>query len=118
YIVNNGAQSVDASITDFSVKGGATNQLTLVTGAPGAKEQMQLKILEKTSKLGFPETPAAGIKAASPLVLGNIPPSSTTAPHGVGFTFSAKYLPNIPPHLVGWDLFTMSYQFTVNPKVP
>ncbi|MEG1137473.1 MAG: hypothetical protein RSD97_02895 [Lachnospiraceae bacterium] len=114
YIVNQGTQGVIAKITNFTVKQGASNHLRLVSAAPTVKEEMQLTIKEQTSTLGFPDTRAAGITAAAPLSLGTIPGSSQTH-HGVGFTFSAVYLKEIPLRLNDWDLFTMSYQFAVGP---
>ncbi|MEG0897323.1 MAG: hypothetical protein RSF73_07250 [Ruthenibacterium sp.] len=111
YIVNNSAMPVKAKITNFSIKSGAANHLTLVKDAPTAAAQMQLILQDKAVAPLFTPTPVAGINT-TPLTLGTMAANNPTTPHGVGFTFTAKYLPDIPLRLSDWDLFTMSYQFT------
>ncbi|MEG0591083.1 MAG: hypothetical protein RR496_05480, partial [Lachnospiraceae bacterium] len=121
-IVNRSVKPVKAEIMNFAVKSGATNQLALVNQAPTKKNEMWLKIQEKTSSLGFPETAVASI-STTPLELGTMPsgcdsdgnPVGPKVPHGVGFTFTATYPSDIPLRLKDWDLFTMSYRFTVQP---
>ncbi|MEG1926251.1 MAG: hypothetical protein RR415_10950, partial [Ruthenibacterium sp.] len=111
YIVNNGTMQVHAAVSGFAVQGNA-NTIALVSTLPAAATEMQLKLIEKTSALGFAETPVASINSSTPLNLGWLPAYNASAPHGVGFTFTAKYLPAIPLKDTDWNLFTMSYQFT------
>ncbi|MEG2434762.1 MAG: hypothetical protein RSB47_00380, partial [Ruthenibacterium sp.] len=118
YIVNNSAMQVKAELTGFTVQSGATNKLELVKNPPATKEQMQLNITAKSSQGTFATTSVAGISTTAPLTLGIMPATSASAPHGIGFTFTAKYMQEIPLRLNDWDLFTMSYKFTANPPTP
>ncbi|MEG2939459.1 MAG: hypothetical protein RR829_04455, partial [Oscillospiraceae bacterium] len=115
YIVNNSSVPVKATITSFAPANGATNKITLLNTATPAKNEMNLTIMEKDSKLGFGATSVSAISDVSPLELGVMPATSTTLSHGVGFTFTAQYNADIDLKLTDWDLFTMSYKFEIQP---
>ncbi|MEG1317230.1 MAG: hypothetical protein RSC86_07625, partial [Oscillospiraceae bacterium] len=72
YIVNNSTIPVKATITGFAPSTGAANLLTLVDKATPAVNEMNLKILEKDSTLGFLETSVSKI-GTTPLELGVMP---------------------------------------------
>ncbi|MEG2842038.1 MAG: hypothetical protein RR900_01010, partial [Ruthenibacterium sp.] len=90
--------------------------VTALSTSPAQNGQMRLMLKAKDSALPFGETAAAGITNTTPLTLGTIPGcGNALTQHGAGFTFTANYNPDIPLRLSGWDLFTMSYQFTPTP---
>ncbi|MEG1016875.1 MAG: hypothetical protein RSE36_03595 [Oscillospiraceae bacterium] len=113
YIVNNSTIPVKATITGFAPSTGAANLLTLVDKATPAVNEMNLKILEKDSTLGFLETSVSKI-GTTPLELG-VMPATGAGPHGVGFQFAATYDPQIALRLNDWDMFTMTYLFEIQP---